>query len=146
MAVAHSHGAAAFVPSAKMPHQSDQPLHRCGLCNRLVSAITRHHLVPRSRTRKRKRRRQLEAGAGSQPGTDHVKGRDRPAASTTIGLCRACHNMVHAVLTEKQLESDYHTRESLLAHPQIAQFVKWAARQDPNRRIAVHRTRARRRQ
>jgi hypothetical protein len=125
------------------PAASHHP--RCDLCGRHVPRVTRHHLVPRSRSRKRKRRGQIERP--DEPGGNgrHVliKGEERPGEHTTIGLCPACHGMVHAVLTEKQLEAGYHSRERLLAHPEIGKFVKWVAKQSPDRRVAVRWTRDR---
>lgn len=115
--------------------------HRCALCGRDVPRLTRHHLIPQSRSRKRKRRGQLHKRAD---GAEIVNGRERPAADVTIGLCSACHHMVHATLTEKELEAAYHSVASLLAHPEIGRFAGWAAKQDPARRIAVRRSRGRR--
>jgi hypothetical protein len=42
-----------------------------------------------------------------------------------LWICRPCHNHIHGVLTEKELEFDYNTREALLAHPAIRHFVDW---------------------
>lgn len=45
--------------------------------------------------------------------------------------------MVHAVLSEKELEQSYYTVELLLAHAEIGEFVKWAAKQDAQRKIPI---------
>lgn len=114
-------------------HERDNGQHRngeaaCALCGRVIPAgkLTRHHLVPRSRTRKTKRRR---------------RGEERRAAvkqdRVTVWLCRPCHGTIHATLSEKQLERDYPTLEALQAHPQIARFVEWVRKQDPHRRVQV---------
>jgi len=83
------------------------------------------------RSRKRKRRKQVERFP------------DKPDEHETVDLCNACHGMIHAVLTEKELEADYHSVEALLAHPQISQFVTWVARQSPDRRVSIRWSRER---
>lgn len=40
-------------------------------------------------------------------------------------VCRPCHDHIHAVFTEKQLSDHYHSREALLAHTEIQDFVRW---------------------
>jgi len=54
-------------------------------------------------------------------------------------ICRDCHNQVHAVLTEKELETDYNTLETLLSHPEIAKFVAWMKKHKPSGRVQVRR-------
>jgi hypothetical protein len=124
-----------------MPH-ANWP--RCDLCHRHVPRVTRHHLVPRSRSRKRKRRGQLAPGSGRNgQAVTLIKGEERPGEHSTIGLCSACHGMVHAVLSEKQLEMNYHSRDRLLEHPEIGKFVRWVAKQNPERRVTICWTRDR---
>ena len=114
----------------------------CDLCARRVSRTTRHHLLPVCRSRKRRRRRQLRPG--SEPGTVTVHGAVRPGPECVVDLCPACHEMIHAVLTEKELERRYSSLESLRAHPEIARFVAWVAQQPSDRRVSVRWTRSRR--
>ena len=85
------------------------PANHCNLCGRAVEVLTRHHLVPRTR-HKNKKNKKLFA-------RDEVK--------KVIWLCQACHENVHAVLTEKELERTFHTIELLAAHPKIAKFTEW---------------------
>lgn len=40
-------------------------------------------------------------------------------------VCSACHRQIHKTFTEKELEQEYNTIESLLAQPEINRFVKW---------------------
>ena len=40
-------------------------------------------------------------------------------------ICGACHDNIHAVLTEKELERDYNTLASLATHPGVAKFTEW---------------------
>lgn len=103
--------------------------HQCDLCGRIVAKLTRHHLVPRSRVRKRRRRNQTEL---------------LPEDPASIAqLCSPCHRMIHAVLSERELERDYPTIEALLAHEEISRFVAWI-RKRGDAHIAVRWTRSRR--
>ena len=88
---------------------------RCGLCGR-AAPLTRHHLIPRMRHRARHIRREYDR--------DELHGR-------LLWVCRACHDHIHAVLSEKELASDYNTRAALLAHPEIGKFVRWIAGKPP---------------
>ena len=43
-----------------------------------------------------------------------------------MDLCKACHSAIHDLVPdEKELGRSYNTKEKLLAHPQIAGYVKW---------------------
>jgi len=83
---------------------------KCELCERSVEILTRHHLIPRTR-HKNKRNKKLF-------GRDDVKTR-------ILWICRACHDNVHAVVSEKELERDYNTFEKLAAHPDVQKFSDW---------------------
>ena len=98
----------------------------CALCGRADVPLTKHHLVPRA-THGRARVRREHA--------------EKDLKRDTAPLCRPCHRTVHATLTEKELAADYHTVEALRAHPALARFARFAARQDPHRRVAVRRPR-----
>ena len=37
----------------------------------------------------------------------------------------SCHDQVHAILTEKQLERDWNTVEKLKSHPEMQKFAVW---------------------
>ena len=89
----------------------------CALCHRLNTPLTRHHLLPQSRHNKPRFARR------------HTKqeGRTRIAL-----LCKACHSHVHSILSEKQLEAEFHTIEALAAHPDIARFTQWIASKPPS--------------
>ena len=82
----------------------------CELCGREVGALTRHHLIPRTRHTNQRNQREF----------------DRADVKQRIAwLCRPCHNHVHALFTEKMLERKVNTVEALAAHPQVARFVAW---------------------
>lgn len=76
----------------------------CPLCSRPIGDVwDKHHLIPKSR-----------------------KGKD------VVIIHRICHNKIHSVFTEKELEQHYHTIERLLEHEDIQKFVKWVSKKDPN--------------
>lgn len=82
----------------------------CELCGRQVGALTRHHLIPRTRHANKRTRREF----------------DRAEVKTRVAwLCRPCHSHTHALFTEKELERRFNTLESLAAHPAVARFVAW---------------------
>jgi len=97
------------------------PTH-CQLCQRDVSELTRHHLIPRTRHRNKRNKKQFER--------EDVRTR-------TIEVCRPCHKNVHAVLTNKELERRYNTLAALKAHPDIAKFSEWVASKPPDAHIRV---------
>jgi Fe-S oxidoreductase len=82
---------------------------QCALCERNVAFLTRHHLIPRTRHRNKKNKKLF----------------DREKVHEVIWICRACHDNVHAVLTEKELERNYSTLELLAAHPEVKKFTDW---------------------
>jgi hypothetical protein len=65
--------------------------------------ISKHHLIPRSRK-----------------GTE------------TVPLHAVCHNKIHSVFTEKELERTYNTLALLLEHADIRNFVQWVAKKPPD--------------
>lgn len=103
---------------------------QCELCGRPVPRLTRHHLIPRTRHRNRRNKREF----------------DRSEVHERVAwLCRPCHDHVHAVFSEKTLEREYNTLESLRREPEIARFVEWiAARPASFRPPAGRRARRRR--
>lgn len=98
----------------------------CELCHREAIAVTRHHLIPRSRHRKPRSARAFA----------------RTEMNSRIAmLCVACHKFIHTVLSEKQLAAGYNTLDSLLAHPEIYKFVQWVSNKPPGLRIPSARRR-----
>jgi len=83
---------------------------KCAICER-EEGLTRHHLIPRTRHHNKRNKREF----------------DRTTVKKVVGICRPCHSQIHAVLTEKELERDYRTIESLRAHPEIRKFATWIA-------------------
>jgi hypothetical protein len=103
-----------------MPPPNDPP-RVCALCSRAAPQLTRHHLVPRTLHKRPRIRRSFT----------------REERHTVILLCRPCHKQIHAVLTESELARNYTTVAALAAHPDIARFVDWIARQPATADIRV---------
>jgi hypothetical protein len=104
-----------------MMHSGVMERRCCALCGRVTPQLTRHHLVPRS-----------------------VHGRSRTQRSFTrnerlmvVFLCRACHKQLHAVFTKSELATEYSSIKALAAHPEMARFIQWVARQSPTVDVRV---------
>lgn len=82
----------------------------CALCGHEYSRkeLTRHHLVPKSRGG-----REVEL------------------------ICRPCHAQIHAVYTEKELEQDFGTLDSLRQAPKLQSWMRFVRRRKPTGRIRV---------
>lgn len=77
----------------------------CPLCGRpLAMPFNRHHLLPLSKGGK---------------------------ATPTVLMHKICHTKVHAVFTETELKNYYHTIERLQEHEEIAKFIKWVKKKEP---------------
>jgi len=98
---------------------------RCQLCERWVSRTERHHLIPRARHRKKRNRKTFAR---------------QEVLERMILLCRPCHKMLHATLTEKQLEQEYNTLAAIAGHPAMRTFVKWIRKRHGDSGVAVRRT------
>jgi len=95
------------------PYRTPPKTDHCELCGRTMDALTKHHLIPRSRHRKKRNKRLFNR--------EEVRTR-------ILWVCRPCHNHIHGVLSEKELESSYNTQQALLVHPEIRRFVDWISR------------------
>ena len=82
----------------------------CELCRRCVERLTRHHLIPRTRHANKRTQREFDRA--------ELKRR-------VVWFCQPCHDHVHALFTEKTLERDLNTLDSLVAQPAVAKFVAW---------------------
>lgn len=94
----------------------------CELCERRVSHVTKHHLIPKTRHKNKKNKKLFDR---------------QEIHERVLWLCKPCHKTVHATLTEKELERDYNTRELILAHPDIAKFVAWIATKPDGTNVPV---------
>lgn len=82
----------------------------CPLCNRCDIRLrpSDHHLVPKCRG-----------------GTN----KDKKI------ICRDCHDAIHAQFSNKELDKNYRTVDSLLTNETFSKTVKYISKQPPTRRI-----------
>ena len=88
----------------------------CQLCDRTLPALTAHHLIPRQHTKRRKQ----------DPGP-------------TVDICAACHKQIHTLFDNRTLAQELNTLEKLRDHPQMAKFIAWVQKQDPQKRVRSYR-------
>lgn len=93
---------------------------KCQLCHR-EEETTGHHLIPVTRHKNKKNKRDF----------------DRKEVKQKIPLCRPCHSTVHATLSEKELEREFNTLQSLLGHPEIQKFIQWIKNKPVGTKIKV---------
>lgn len=72
--------------------------HTCELCNRNVSIITKHHLIP------------LEKGGKKLD---------------TIHLCPTCHTAIHSLFTNRELASRFNSLELIKRDLKIIKYLKF---------------------
>ena len=72
--------------------------HICELCNRSVSIINKHHLIP------------LEKGGKKLD---------------TIHLCPTCHTAIHALFTNRELASRFNSLERIKKDYKIVKYLKF---------------------
>ncbi len=98
------------------PEVSDTqaPALTCALCEREVSELTQHHLIP--------------IIAGKRRG---IKPQDLP----TLGLCSACQQYLHSTFSINELATQYNTLEALQENEQVARFVKWVKKQPATKAV-----------
>jgi hypothetical protein len=86
----------------------------CFLCGRpLGRRVERHHAVPKSRG-----------------------GRE------TVPVHPVCHRAIHRALDNKLLARDYSTAAALRSHPELARFIAWVERKDPDFHVPTRRSRS----
>ncbi|WP_347242469.1 HNH endonuclease [Nostoc sp. FACHB-888] len=95
---------------------SNNQQQQCQLCQREMKSLTVHHLVPRQNTKRKKQ----------DPGP-------------TANICSACHRQIHALFDNKLLALELNTLDKLKNEPQMQKFLVWVRKQDPGKRVSVHR-------
>ncbi len=74
----------------------------CPLCKRLLEGkCSEHHLIP------------ILKGGRKGP---------------KVLLHQICHDKIHSIFTERELQINYNTIEKLLQHEEIQKFVKWVSK------------------
>jgi hypothetical protein len=77
----------------------------CPVCKReIIGNGSKHHLIP-----------VLKGGRNGE----------------IVVLHKVCHDKIHSVFTERELQVKYNTVEKLLEHEEIIAFVKWVSKK-PN--------------
>jgi|SRR5215475_9314731 len=99
---------------------------RCALCQRAATDLTRHHLIPRTVHKRPRTRRNFT----------------RDQRLTVVLLCRACHKQI-SLFTESEHARTYCSIKALAAHPELARFIEWVARQPLTGDVRVRRRRRR---
>ncbi|HEX2901771.1 MAG TPA: HNH endonuclease [Bacteroidia bacterium] len=62
----------------------------------------------------------------------------------TITIHVVCHTKIHSIFTERELFDFFHTVERLRDHPEMAKFIKWVSKKEPDFRDRNRLTNARR--
>ncbi|NEP61291.1 MAG: hypothetical protein F6K31_30680 [Symploca sp. SIO2G7] len=88
----------------------------CELCERKMEKLTIHHLIPRQSTKRKK----------ADPGP-------------TINICSPCHRQIHVLFDNKHLARELNTLEKLRSEPQMQKFLSWVKKQNPSKRVKIHR-------
>jgi hypothetical protein len=79
----------------------------CPLCKRKIIFRSNHHLIPKSRN-----------------------GNDK----STILICEDCHEAIHALFSNKELEKEFNTVESLLYNDKLSKSIQFLSKQNPHKR------------
>jgi len=45
---------------------------------------------------------------------------------------KVCHNKIHSIWTEKELEKEFNDPEKVRTHPEIQKFIKFVCKKDPD--------------
>jgi hypothetical protein len=92
----------------------------CLLCCRNCPKLTEHHLVPKQQIKRRNKRHRADLGP-------------------TIDICAPCHKQIHTLFTNKALATDLNSADLLSSHPDMQKFLKWIAKQDPDKKVRTYR-------
>lgn len=84
----------------------------CLLCAR-VTALTFHHLMPKTLHKRYRTKRQYT----------------RLHLSKGIRICRLCHDGLHDLYDEKTLAERFSTVEAISADEQLRKHIQWVSRQ-----------------
>lgn len=95
----------------------------CICCGRAITEISKHHLIPRSRHHNKKVKRDFA----------------RTKLQQTISICRACHEQIHTIFSEKELGRHYNQIDNMLSHPAMVKFAAWIKNKPLNFKLKVKR-------
>ncbi len=90
-----------------MPSNRSESDH-CPICRHEYARaeLTKHHLVPKSR-----------------------RGKE------TVHICRNCHRQIHALYTEKELEREFGSLDTLLSAEKLQPWIEWVRKRKPGGRV-----------
>jgi len=80
-------------------------MNTCQLCNRNIEILTKHHLIPKS----------------------------RKLTKNTIYVCLTCKDMIHKLISNKELEKKYYTIDLLKNNEKIKKYINWIKNKIPDR-------------
>jgi 5-methylcytosine-specific restriction endonuclease McrA len=89
----------------------------CVFCEREDVKLTDHHLFPVTRHKNKKTKKETT----------------REQRHTTVDACRSCHNQIHTLWTEKELEREWNTVEKLKSSPDMQKFIAWIQNKSHNK-------------
>ena len=78
---------------------------QCPICDRpmiLGKSVDKHHLIPKT-------------FGGKEVTLMH----------------RVCHQKIHSLFTERELQKTYHTVDAIRSHEEIKKFIKWLKNKPP---------------
>ena len=81
-----------------MPQPAPENQYTCALCERQVSYVTLHHLIPKQE--------------GGRYG-------DR------VPLCQPCHVTLHSLFTNKELQKEFYSVERLRRDDRLRKYIEW---------------------
>lgn len=85
----------------------------CDLCEREVSSLTKHHLIPKG-----------------------VGGKD----DSTILLCNSCHKQLHALYTNRELSTKLYTLSRIKNDENIKKYLKFIKDFQEDTNISIKRS------
>lgn len=88
---------------------------QCQLCEREMSRLTVHHLIPRQAVKRKK----------SDPGP-------------TVEICHPCHQQIHSLFSNIELAQSLNTLEKLKEDPNMKKFLGWITKQKSYKSVRVH--------
>lgn len=92
-----------LVQAEERAARAEEPA-RCALCERPLGAkVEWHHLVPKSQ-----------------------------GGRVTAPVHPICHRTIHALLSNRELATEYADVEALRAQPDVARYIRWVADKPPN--------------
>lgn len=89
---------------------------QCQLCDRELEKLTVHHLIPKQAVKRQK----------ADPGP-------------TVDICTACHRQLHSFYSNNELAQNLNTIEKLKSEPKMSKFLQWLTKQNPHKKIKIHR-------